>query len=430
MEKYREEMLSSLLKALSFDGEQRDGVNGAPFGQGNADCLKYYLELSKKFGFEVTNLDGYVGYADIGEGAPFGILGHLDTVPVGDGWTHNPKGEIVDGTIYGRGVMDDRGPVLACLYAVKSLMDEGLTPKRKIRFIFGCNEETGWQCIDHYMKCAEMPEDGFSPDADFPVINCEKGISQISYKKHYYGNIRIKGGTRPNVVPALCTASMPLTDENLLFVKKSGLEYTAADNKIIVKTYGKASHAAHPSDGVNAIVKMLKALKNLDKDLADLYNAFFSTDGIGAGLNISDEPSGALTLNLGIIESTSNSISFTLDIRCPVTVPETLIFNRIDNCLPNYVVTTSRFQQPLFIDKNDNLVTTLLDTFNKTTGENRQAITIGGGTYARAMKHGVAFGPEFPDTVSTIHMPDEKVSVKEFMTTAKIYREAIRRLCF
>ncbi len=430
MEKYKSDMIDTLLKLLSFDGEQRDALPGAPFGQGNLDALLFTLDLCKKFGFEVKNLDGYAGVADIGEGEPFGILGHLDTVPVGDGWTHNPYGELTDGVIYGRGALDDRGPVLACIYAVKALLDEGLTPKRKIRLIFGCNEETGWACIDHFNKVERMPDEGFSPDADFPVINCEKGIAHFTYEKEFASDIKISGGTRPNVVPALATAKIPMNDDNLKVVIASGLKYTTEDGQIVVTATGKAAHAAFPTLGENAIIKLLKALSPLSADLKNLYDAFAETDGSGAGLNLSDEVSGALTVNLGIIETIGGKLKFTIDIRYPVTVTETQLINIIDNCLPCYVASYSRFQKPLYVDKNDRLVTTLLDTYNDVTGEKLSPITIGGGTYARSLKKGVAFGPEFPGVVSTIHMPEERVPVSDLMKFANIYKEAIKRLCF
>lgn len=430
MEKYKAEMINSLLKLLSFDGEQRDAMPGAPFGQGNLDALNYTLDLCKSFGFSVKNLDGYAGVADIGEGEPFGILGHLDTVPVGDGWIHNPYGELTDGIIYGRGTLDDRGPMLACVYAVKALLDEGLVPKRKIRLIFGCNEETGWACIDHFNKVESMPDEGFSPDADFPVINCEKGIAHLTYEKEFSDDIKIMGGTRPNVVPAAAEARIKMTDNNLKVVINSGLSYKIDSDCIIVTAKGKAAHAAFPTLGDNAVIKLLRALSPLSADLNDLYNAFSETDGSGAGLNLSDDVSGALTVNLGIIETVGGKLKFTIDIRYPVTVAETKLIDIIDNCLPCYVVADSRFQQPLYVDKNDTLVITLLDTYNDVTGEHLAPITIGGGTYARALKKGVAFGPEFPGVVSTIHMPEEQVPVADFMKFTTIYKEAIKRLCF
>lgn len=429
MEKYQNELLKDVLEILSFDGEEGKPLPGAPFGEGNKKCLDWFLNKARSFGFDTKDLDGYCGYADVGEGESFGILGHLDTVPVGDGWTHNPYGEISDGIIYGRGVVDDRGPMLACLYAVKSLLDEGLSPKKKIRFVVGCNEETGWRCIKHYNTVEKMPETGFSPDADFPVINCEKGIATITFEKNYSGNVEISGGTRPNVVPDVCTAKIPDTADNLAVVEKSGLSYEVKDGRIVVTAFGKAAHAATPALGDNAIVKMLKALGDLDVDLKKIYEAFKTFDGKGAGLNLSDDLSGSLTVNLGIISS-REKLKFTINIRYPVTVKESTLVDILDKCLYDFTIAQSEFQTPLYVDKNDDLVKTLLSTYNDVTGENLSAISIGGGTYARALKHGVAFGPEFPGVASTIHMPNEHTPISTFFKVFDIYREAIKRLCF
>ena len=364
--------------------------------------------------------------AEIGEGEPFGILGHLDVMPVGKGWTKNPWGEIVDGVIYGRGVMDDKGPMLAAMYAVKALLDEGLTPKKRIRFIFGLNEESGWKCIEHYNEVDVMPETGISPDADFPVINCEKGILHLTVTLPYSGKLNMAAGSKPNVVPNECEVSSD-TAEFADFCLTSGLK-KISDNRFMVS--GVSAHAATPWLGDNAAVKALKLFGACDKELASLAKRLDGIYGDGAGVNLTDEVSGKLTFNVGVLKVENGKTAVTVDMRYPVTFTAEHIVSLLEKTFPEADISVLNVQQPLYVDKNDPLVVSLLAAYNKVTGQNAEPITIGGGTYARALKHGVAFGPEFPGSVSTIHQPDERASVEELGKALEIYYEAFKTILF
>ncbi|MEG1791858.1 MAG: Sapep family Mn(2+)-dependent dipeptidase [Clostridia bacterium] len=430
MEKYRDQLLQTIMKALSFDCVEHPASKNAPFGKGNRECLDYVLSVCDSFNMKTKNLDGFCGIADVGSGETFGILGHLDVVPFGKGWTKNPLGEIVDNTIYGRGIMDDKGPMISCMFAIKALLDEGLIPKRTIRLIFGCNEESGWKCIEHYNKSEKMPETGFSPDSDFPVINCEKGIVNYTLIKKCDSLCTITAGERPNIVPNECFATLPMSETNLELAKSSGLEYSVSDNLISLTALGKSAHAATPMFGENAIVKMLDVLSKVDGNLKRIRDAFYTYSGEGCNICLSDEPSGSLTVNLGIINLSNGNLSFTLDIRYPVTLSEADILPNIKAKFSDFKITKPHFHLPLYVDKSDNLVQTLLLTYNKVTGSNDSPISIGGGTYARAMKKGVAFGPQFANEPDTIHQPDECVSIDTLMKFTKIYYEAIKVLCF
>ena len=185
-ERYFDETVEFIVEILQYASTQGEPEEGAPFGKETAACLSAFLAKAESFGFETKNYDGYIGEVIFGEGEPFAILAHLDVVPAGDGWKYPPFGGVINDDlsdsgvagkkIWGRGALDDKSPAVCCLYALKALKDEGITPKRQIKLILGCNEESGWQCIEHYKKVATLPKEGFTPDADFPVIYAEKGI--------------------------------------------------------------------------------------------------------------------------------------------------------------------------------------------------------------------------------------------------------------
>ncbi|HKL93854.1 MAG TPA: Sapep family Mn(2+)-dependent dipeptidase [Clostridia bacterium] len=422
--KYFDTLLKNTMSLLAIDTVQGEAKEGAPFGEGNRQALDFVLGLAEGLGFKTKNLDGYVGYADFGDGEVFGILGHLDTVPIGKNWTTNPYGEVKDNIIYGRGALDDKAPILACLYAIKETADI-LSPKKKIRIIFGSNEESGWGCIDHYLKHEKMPSIGFSPDADFPVINCEKGIVNFKLSFPMPNGVEISGGDRPNVVPALCSATL------------NGSQY---------ETTGKAAHAAHAYEGENAIVKMFDLLKELDPLFSKLSISFADSFGQGVGLKQGNDLDSALILNVGTVKTVENIsgkfktntevlcaeklMEIVVDIRYPSSISEDTIRIKLSDQFKNAEITKTHFHLPLYVDKHHFLVETLLSTYNDIAKEDAEPLTIGGGTYARALPVGVAFGPVFPKHPLPIHCPDERLPLDQFKLMYEIYVEAIKRLCF
>ena len=232
--RYLQDCIKSIAESVRFDSSQAAPLPGMPFGKGAADCLAHFLRLAESMGFETHNYDNYVGEAVWGEGEAFAILAHLDVVPAGDGWTHPPfAGEIADGKLYGRGTMDDKGPAIVCLYCLKALKDAGFAPRRTIRLIVGCNEENGWECIAHYNRVARMPESGFSPDADFPVIYAEKGILHVCLRFALPDApfSALYGGERANMV---CDRAMAEGGPfDAARAKKYGL--TAEDGKLVAE---------------------------------------------------------------------------------------------------------------------------------------------------------------------------------------------------
>lgn len=419
-----DEALCALKKLVAIDSVQAAPCDASPFGEGVAKCLQFVADDAKSRGFKVGLGDGYYVWAETGEGDLFGVLGHLDTVPLGGGWHADPLGEIKDGVFYGRGVLDDKGPMTLAFYAALSLLKEGKKPKRRIRFIWGGNEESGWKCIERYLQREEVPKEGISPDADFPVINCEKGVAHVrlTFAKPKEV-VSMKGGERVNVVMPECRAKVRGEIE-------CDLAESVSDGATELVAHGAAAHGSTPFEGVNAGWKMLKTLADFSPECGRLAELLCDHDGSGLGIACRDEKSGALTCNMGIIDTDTKNIIVELDIRHPVDVPRDDILKRLKEVEGVKSVELTAFHDPLYVAPDDELVTALSDAYNACTGESAKPIAIGGATYARALPKAVAFGPVFPGEKSTIHMPDERQSLEKLRKIYDIYRASFERLLF
>lgn len=425
--------IKSLSDIIKIDSVASEPAPGAPFGVGPRKALDYALDLLDTLGFRTKNGEGYYGYGEVGNSdlPMFGILAHLDVVPVSPNWKHAPFGAEVEGDrLYGRGTLDDKGPAIAAIYAVKELLDEGLEPKRRVRVILGCDEETGWRCMEHYQQNEETPVEGFSPDADFPVINCEKGLVCHVVSVPCPAGVSITSGTRSNIVPDKAIAHAPYSDKIKFCLDMQDLDYRVKNGYIYFETTGVSAHGSTPGQGVNAAIKALRILGAEYPELKKVYDAFVHTDGKGLGIDMHDDESGDLTLNLGIVKTEDGAINFTIDIRHPIITTKDELTARIQEAMPYAKVTQENFHYPLYVAKDDPLVKTLLDVYNEYTGDNAKPITMGGGTYAKMLPKGVAYGPVFPGEESLIHGDDEYISLTSFKKLISIYKEAIRRLCF
>ena len=390
-----------------------------------SDALAEALCLCEELGFRTKNCDSRIGWAEIGasaddgSGAPLiGILCHLDVVPPGDGWQHDPYSCTVEnGRLYGRGVMDDKGPAAAAILAMKDILDKGGPRQGRIRIIFGCMEETGnWEDMEYYKSCEELPDLGFTPDADFPAIYGEKGIAMVdlSMKAADSGFTYIKGGEVPNMVPDWCRAV--LTD---------GTELSAT---------GRAAHGSTPEDGENAITKLMEQAAGHDCTFARFYCKAIGRrlDGSGCGCGFSDAESGHLTFNAGCIAIEDDQVVLHADIRYPVTVTLDTMLNGLKEAVRPYgvVVALRTSMRPVYMDPNGAVFSGLMDAYKSVTGDTEsRPLVIGGGTYARAMDNIVAFGPVFPGRECTEHQKDEYILIDDLEKARDIYRLAMENLC-
>lgn len=437
IEKLKQQLIKTTQEVLAFDTVKTEAVGDAPFGIGNKNCLEFVLDLGKKMGFETYNCDNYAGHIEYGSGDKIvGVMGHLDVVPVGEGWHYPPFGGVIDNNrLYGRGTMDDKGPMIAALYALYALKQEGFVPSSKIRLIFGCDEETGMDCIKYYTKKQRLPDIAFTPDGDFPIINIEKGIYQfiLSLFKLDKDIIDISAGTRVNVVPNKCTAIIVNKKGiDLRIFKKYNISYTIADDRIMLSSEGESAHASKPELGINATFNMFKCLSELYP--SDISLKFVATklcndnNGQSWGLPLCDQESGMLTHCIGIAGVHDGVLTLEVDIRFPATFTGEYVTNCIKNNIPKGAKISSKIKEPMLVPSNHPLVINLLKAYEKVTGLKGYPKAIGGGTYSRFLPCCVAFGPEFVGDDQVIHMPDEYVDIDRLVTMAKIFYEALKTI--
>jgi succinyl-diaminopimelate desuccinylase len=500
IEKFRDEAVRLLRGLVSYPSVKGPAETGMPFGAAVQGAYEYLLREAETDGFETFNADNFGGHIDWrgavldarGEVAraaveTLGIPIHIDVVPAGDGWTKDPwVGEEEDGRIYGRGTTDDKGPAVSVYLAMKALKASGYIPSKNVRLIIGLDEETGWSGMDEYFKRTAPPDFGFSPDADFPVINGEMGMMVFEIAKKLEPSqgkglhLRsMKGGTAPNMVPDNCRAVLVYDDGEPASAKtrsrsgksrgksakpaKADSERAAAFEKVMiaaeafrsrtgraiacrgagkaleVSAQGISAHGAHPEKGLNAISVLAEFLSELSlasesaQSFIDFYRNYidFELDGKHLGIAMSDEPSGALIVNSGMIDISAEAAILTVNVRCPVTKSEDDVYEALRPALDKNglgVVKVSGMA-PLYFPPDDPFIQTLLAVYQKHTGDREHGpLVMGGGTYARAIPNAVAFGPRFPDDEDVMHQKDEYVKIDSLMRAAHIYADAILEL--
>lgn len=453
---YKNQVVNSIVESIQIKSVEEAPILGKPFGEGPAKALNYFLKLGESMGFKVENFDNYAGHIDYGDGDEIlGILGHVDVVPEGEEWDYDPYGgEIIDNKIYGRGALDDKGPMIVCLYAMKALKESGIKINKKIRIILGANEETNWGCMDHYFGTLKMPQPdlAFTPDADFPLIFSEKGILRLNFNKKINNikNIRLFGGTVVNSVPGEATIKIPLSflneKDNIIdycqnFNQNKSFKISLEFSKefITITSFGESCHAMSPEKGYNAISSLMSFLSGIyiEKDELNSIIKFFNEkinmeyNGNLLGVSCSDKDSGELTLNIGKISLDNNDLKILVDIRYPITANYKNIFDQIERCCSKYKVSVDLIENknPLYVPKDSFLVTTLMRCYKDITGDiNAVPLSTGGGTYARAVKNGVAFGALLKSQEDNMHQKNEYLEIDKIETWLKIYVEAIYRL--
>ena len=453
---YEDEIVKSLQSFLKIRSVEGEPLPNKPFGEGPYEALKFMLDLGKKLGFETENYDNYAGHIEMGQGKEiFGVLVHADVVPEGGDWEFDPYGgEVEDGKIYGRGTIDNKGPAIAALYAMKALKDQGIELNRRIRLIVGTNEESGWGGIDYYMTKAEKPSLGFAPDAEFPVIHAEMGILIFDLIKKIKDNNTnglvlksIKGGNAANMVADFAKAIVSAKDYDKIKEKikeynegtEHKIQYRVRGKSFEISAQGVSAHGARPSVGLNAISVLMDLLGKLDfcnddsKEFIDFYNEKigFNLEGTNIGLGLSDEVSGNLVFNVGMIKVDAKTMKLTINVRYPVTSSGETVYEELRKVTDEHQFGIVKLEEklPLYIPTDHDLVKTLMSVYQKHTGDNEsKPIVIGGGTYARAIDNAVAFGAKFIEDEALEHQKNEYIKIESLMKAARIYADALLEL--
>ncbi len=444
IDSYYEAYADQLARWLRVPSVKTDAVPGAPFGEEVRRMYDIALTDCEAEGFVTRDFDGYALDATLAGDSDeaIAVLGHLDVVPAGDGWQVDPFAAVREGDkVYGRGTSDDKGPALCALYAMKAIKAAGVPLKKSIRLILGCDEESGWEDMAWYCQHAEMPEVGFSPDASFPLINTEKAMLHLVMTAPVSSDgLQVKEmftGERMNVIPgeskALLAGGEALAAQVAAYAEKTGLPYTAevTAEGVWVTAEGIPGHSAYPEGRRNAIGMMLLLLKELGVQgaFATLADAVgMQSNGAALGCAYADEVSGALTCNMGILHLEKGVITCTLDMRVPITADLDVLEKNAKAALPGFTAVVCEKKEPHHVPADSELVSNLLAAYHEETGLPAEPQYTGGGTYAKVLRQGVAFGASFPDDEDLAHQAGEYVYLSKMMTATKIYANALVRL--
>lgn len=458
VDKRKDDLMEDLFGLLRINSERDDSkVNDKhPFGPGPVKALEYFLDLAKRDGYKTRNIDNYAGDFEFGQGDEvLGIFAHLDVVPAGSGWDTDPYEPVIkDGKLYARGSSDDKGPTMACYYALKIIKELNLPVSKRVRFIVGTDEESGWDDMAYYFAHNGLkdPDFGFSPDAEFPIINGEKG--NITTYLHFEGKndgvfslASFNGGLRENMVPESASASFtgPITLQELEakladFAVNQGVtgQVIEESDGFHVTIHGKSVHGMMPQKGVNGATYLGLFLSQFDfQGNAEAYLNFIAETlhkdffGEKVGLAYTDPKMGDLTMNAGVFnfnkESADNTIA--LNFRYPKGVDVYGIKAGLEKLEgPKDVTLSEHGHVPHYVPVSDPMVQTLLSVYEKHTGLKGEEQIIGGGTFGRLLKRGVAYGAMFPGYVNTMHQANEFTEVEDLYRAAAIYAEAIYEL--
>jgi succinyl-diaminopimelate desuccinylase len=469
---YERAMIADLQQLVRIQSVLSEPAPGCPFGHGSAQALKFMLDRAATFGFRTVNVDGYAGHAEIGEGDEIaGILVHLDTVPAGEGWMTDPYDAVIrDGMIYGRGVIDNKGPAVSALYALKVLQEARVPFRRRLRVIFGTAEETSQDDMKVYFTREPVPDFGFTPDVGPAIYYGEMGIHDVRIERNFDPEdpspiIRMYAGSAPNVVPDHCRVELckdRLRELKLWQEILSRMTHEQPDRyqmdegehgqTMTLTTRGKAAHGGNPQQGINAISLMLDWLKPLTEERTLLsstrasavygsssihkmlnwihHSIGYELDGCSLGIACRDEPTGELIVNMGMIQLDRTRGSITLNVRHPAQVEPSFVTQGLERAIATTKMQlhVESYLPPVYVPTNHPLIVKLVRAYETIMGDPPALRTTSGGTYAKWMNNnGVGFGGVWSETFP--HQAGECMRIDEWMKLSRIITQAAYELC-
>ncbi len=448
LKEHEQNLLDDTVAMLRIPSLESEPEPNAPYGPENRRALDLALKLSQETGMRTTDLEGHLGYAEFGEGDKMVMsLGHLDVVPTGPGWKHEPFGaEIEDGYIYCRGAVDDKGPTMASFYAMRAI--QACCPGLGVRMrqAFGCNEESGFGCVARYMETEEAPTFGVAPDSGWPCYHGEKGIANLelawAIPTGEFEILELEGGQRPNIVIDSCSARVrvhpqarKVVEAKLADAWDRNVTFAWDGDVLGVFAIGKASHGAHPFMGDNAATRTIRFLKEIaplsvEPLLEELLDAMHP-GGAGLGIAGSDEQSRDLTANLGVINVREGKVEFLINVRYPVTWTgeklQTMCRKYLETLRGEFELQVTRDSPPLYFPLDHPLVKTVVEVYEEESGERKTPGTMGGGTYARAIPNTVSIGTGW-DGDGAAHETDERLKIENLFRMSRIYARILYRL--
>ena len=443
-DEHMDEILASLSEIISIQSVASTDSEVKPFGEGSAKALAWGESFMKKLGMATCNADNYAVHGDYGQGEPvLAVLSHLDTVPAGEGWSFDPFTLTQkDSNLYGRGTIDDKGPSVAVLYAVKAIKELNIPINRSFRVVFGGFEEGGCEDIKYYQQKFPFPKMVFTPDGSFPVLNCEKGLVHLTFKGELEQGEKsvpyLKAGTVINAVPGKAGFVLSNVTGEELSKALDGLDGFRLNTEpqqglLSGVLVGKSAHGSRPENGSNTATALASAFAKLGiKGFDRLSKVFVHGDhsGKAIGLGFSDKVSGEMTCVLTQLNIDKSSLTGGVDIRFPIDRTSKEIVGIISDALQasGFEVTGVESMEPHYVDEQSELVQKLLKVYEGVSGKKGECIAEGGVTYVHGTPGAVAFGAEFPWENNNMHGADEHISLETFRINLNMYANAIVEL--